>query len=120
MWEQQTNVRDRVVRPCAGKSRGYASSGHTIKVGLMRSILGETSIANKTWVWQVILAHLWQLTLAHLWQLAGEGKGMETRCAPGWSVAKARSTARASISPLSWPCLSRRFAESGSCRRQFR
>ena len=28
---------------------------------------------------------------------------MEMRCAPGWSVAKARSTARASISPWSWP-----------------
>ncbi|MGO9492391.1 MAG: hypothetical protein ACLPZY_08905, partial [Terracidiphilus sp.] len=42
------------------------------------------------WVWQVILAHLWQLTLAHLWQLAGQGRGMEMRCAPGWSVAKAR------------------------------
>jgi hypothetical protein len=72
------------------------------------------------WVWQVILAHLWQLTLAHLWQLAGQGRGMEIRCAPGWSVAEARSTARASISPWSWSCLSRRFAGSGSCRRRFR
>ncbi len=35
-----------------------------------------------------MLAHLWQLTLAHLWQLAGQGKGIEMRCAPGWSVAE--------------------------------
>jgi hypothetical protein len=62
------------------------------------------------WVWQVILAHLWQLTPAHLWQLAGQGRGMEMRCALGWSVAKARSTARASISPWSWSCLSRQCA----------
>jgi len=49
-------------------------------------------------VWQIILAHLWQLTLAHLWQVAKQDRGMEIRWASGWSVAEARSPARASIS----------------------
>jgi hypothetical protein len=34
-------------------------------------------------------------TLAYQWQLAGQGRGMRMRCTPGWSVAEARSTARA-------------------------
>jgi hypothetical protein len=50
-------------------------------------------------VWQVFLAQLWKLTLAHLWQVAGQRRGMEMRCASGWSVAEARSTAGASITP---------------------
>ena len=91
-----------------------------VSVKALRFASMNAQSARALWVWQVILAHLWQLTLAHLWQLAGQGRGMEMRCAPGWSVAKARSTARASISPWSWVYLSRRIAGSGSCRRRFR
>ena len=77
-------------------------------IGLSRSLLEPFLFSHVMREFgKVILAHLWQLTLAHLWQLAGQGRGMEMRCALGWSVAKARSTARASISPWSWPCLSR-------------
>jgi len=56
-------------------------------------------IVREICVWQVFLAHLWKLTLAHLWQVAGQRSGMEMRCASGWSVAEARSTAAASITP---------------------
>ena len=97
----------------------YPPNQVEVSMGEMLDVVRE-AISRGEWVWQVILAHLWQLTLAHLWQLAGQGKAMEMRCAPGWSVAKARSTARASISPWSWVYLSRRIAGSGSCRRQFR
>jgi hypothetical protein len=86
-----------------------------------RHITGSATEELKVgWVWQLILAHLWQLTLAHLWQFAKHLRGMEIRWASGWSVAEARSPARASISPSAWTCLSRLFAGSGSCRRQFR
>ena len=56
-------------------------------------------LLSKIWVWQLILAQQWQLTLAHLWQFAKHHRGMEIRWASGWSVAEARSPARASISP---------------------